>query len=431
MVIRAWLRWLVMHRLPELYLSRAARQGHPLAQILVGPDRGTDATPLAARIRDQGRIVRTPRIWVTADHEFCRTILRDRRFGVLTPTNRQLSTVMRTVISWTDLGLPNPIEPPSMLATNPPEHTRYRRLVGQAFTPRAVQRLNDRIGEVTTQLLDDLDGRRHADLIEDFAVRLPVAIIAEILGVPSDMQPTLLEWGNNGAVLLDRAVSWKIFRRAVRSLQEGEQYFDRHVQRLQADPGDDVLSKLVVGGELTRREQLANASVLLGAGFETTVNLIGNAIPLLLAHPEQLELLRAEPERWPSAIEEILRYDSPVQLTVRTASEDVELGGHTVRAGASVVLLLAGANRDPAVFTDPDRFDITRENAGEHLGFGGGIHSCLGASLARTEGVTALRALFDRYPALRLDGPPVRRGLVTLHGYSHLPVTLATIPAPA
>jgi cytochrome P450 len=180
---------------------------------------------------------------------------------------------------------------------------------------------------------------------------------------------------------------------------------------------------------LSRRELTANAALLIGAGVETTVNLIGNGIVLLLEHPEQLAMLRSSPELWPAAIEEILRFDSPVQMTVRTAHSDVEIDGERIRAGEMVILLLGGANRDPQVFTEPNRFDITRANARDHLAFASGMHVCLGAALARIEGTTALRALFERFPELHLDAPPSPRDLVTLHGYQRLPSRLVREPS--
>jgi cytochrome P450 len=210
-------------------------------------------------------------------------------------------------------------------------------------------------------------------------------------------------------------------------------YLDDHIERLRRAPGDDILSSLVTAGELDSFALEATASLLMGAGFETTVNLIGNGVAQLVGHPEQLDRLRAEPELWPNAIEEVLRIDAPVQTTARTALCDVELDGISMREGSTVVLSLAGANRDPAVFPAPDRFDVARPNAKEHLTFSSGIHACLGASLARMEATHALQSLFDWFPDLRLDGPPQRRNLFTLHGYERMPVRLgrrASTPAP-
>jgi cytochrome P450 len=329
------------------------------------------------------------------------------------------------VVTKTDLGLPNLAEPPAMLVADPPEHTLYRRLVGQAFSPKAIAKLGERVAEVTDDLLERLKSTPRPDLIDDFSEQLPVAIIAEILGLPADMHSTLLKWGDSSAPLLDRGLDWTTFRRAVEDLAEEKRYFDQQIDRVTAEPGDDVLSMLVAGGELTRREQIANAALLLDAGFLTTVNMLGNGIVLLTSHPDQLELLAARPELWPGAVEEILRYDGPVRMTGRFANCDVDIADQHIKSGSLVLLSLAGANYDPAVFPDPERFDVTRANAAEHLSFSSGVHGCLGANLARMEGAIGLRALFERYPDLRLDGPPIPHHLVNLHGYRSMPVKLA------
>src|SRR5439155_5979721 len=202
-------------------------------------------------------------------------------------------------------------------------------------------------------------------------------------------------------------------------------YLSEHVHLLRAgEPGDNPFSRLAADGTLTDHEFTANAALIVGAGFETTVNLIGNGIVLLLQHPEQLARLREDPDLWPAAVEEILRLDSPVQMTARTAARDVEIAGARIAAGDMVALLLGGANRDPHVFTDPARFNIIRANARDHLAFASGVHACLGAALARIEGATALRALFETFPDMRLTAPPERRGLINLHGYSRLPAQL-------
>jgi cytochrome P450 len=201
-----------------------------------------------------------------------------------------------------------------------------------------------------------------------------------------------------------------------------------HVARLKQQPGDDLLSKLAAlvdeGETLNDVELRATALLVIGAGFETTLNLIANGVVQLLDHPDQLAVLKENPAGWENAVDEILRYDSPVQATVRVSGEDTELAGHRVAAGKFVSIMLGGANRDPDVFTDPQRFDVTRPNAREHLAFSSGIHFCLGASLARLEGTIALRKLFERFPDLAISGTPVRRQMRVLRGYEHLPVRL-------
>lgn len=424
MSTRAWIRWLLLHGLARSYLLWSARRGDPLAQIAFGQDLLLGTSPLIEEIRQRGRLPRLSGVHVTADYELCRRILRDNRFGVLAPDNPVMPKPIRWALAKTDPELPNLTEPPSMLATDPPDHTRYRRLVGHAFSPGAIGKLEQRAVEVTDGLLDRLESKPRPDLIDDFAAQVPVAIIAEILGFPADMHSTMLEWGFNSAPLVDRALTWTTYRRATAELEEVKRYFEQRIDKLTAEPGDDLLTLLVTSGELTRREQIANAALLLDAGFLTTVNLLGNGIALLTSHPDQLELLLAQPELWPGAIEEILRYDCPVRITGRVAHCDVDIADQHVRRGSLVLLSLAGANYDPGVFPDPERFDVTRANAADHLAFSGGIHGCLGYRLARMEGVIALRTLFERYPDLRLTGPPIPRRLLNLHAYRCMPAVL-------
>jgi cytochrome P450 len=402
-----------------------ARRGDPLARLIANHGHANDPYPLMDEIRARGPLVRTPFVWASASHDVCREILRDKSFGVTAPADMEWPGPVRTPLLRTDPKVANPVEPPAIVIVNPPDHTRYRQLVAQSFTPRAIDTLGARVAEVTTELIDRLASRPHPDLIADFATRLPVAMIAEILGLPADTHDRLLEWGHRGAPLLDIGIPWKTFRQAIDGLRDMDGFLGEHFQHLRAGSADDnPFSKLSADGSLTDHELSANAALLIGAGFETTVNLIGNGIVQLLAHPEQLARLREDPDLWPAAVEEILRFESPVQMTARTPHRDVEIAGQHLRAGEMVALLLGGANRDPNVFTDPDDFDVTRANARDHLAFASGVHACLGAALARIEGATALRALFEAYPDLRLTEPPQRRGLVNLYGYPRLPVQL-------
>lgn len=416
-----WARWATMHGVPRAFLTVQARRGEPLARLLVGPQRGGDPYPLIEQIRADGRVKRTRFVSVTADYELCRIILRDNRFGVTSPTNMDLPRPIKWLIRRADTRLPNEAEPPSMLQVDPPDHSRYRQPVAHAFTPRAIDTLRTRAIEVTHQLLDRLESTPYPDLIADFATPLPVTIIAEVLGLPEELRPRLLEHGERGAPLLDIGVSWKTFRRGAQAMQDSARDFADHTVRLCAQPGDDIFSQIIRGGDLNRRELGVTAVLLAGTGFDTTANLIGNAIVLLMHNPAQLAILRDDPDMWPRAVEEVLRFDSPAQIAFRTAVCDMELGGHRIAAGETVALLLGGANRDPGVFADPDRFDITRANAKAHLAFGSGVHACLGAGLARMEAAIALRALFERFPALQLDGTPTPRGLATLRGFRHIP----------
>ncbi|MFB8278590.1 cytochrome P450 [Nocardia colli] len=424
MMPQYWFRWLSVQGVPRLVLRLQARRGEPFAELMGGPTGLADPYPLIERLRGEGRLIRTSIAWATFDHELCRSILRDNRFGVHSTDGFAVPEAVRQLTKKYFPLPPNPVEPPSMLVIDPPQHTKMRKPVAAAFTPRAIGRLRDRVETVTAELLDALPSGGSADLINAFAAQVPIAIISEMLGFPDEEKQRFLTWGDQVTPLLDVGISWRAHRRALLAMEVMNDYFDEHIARLRRTPGDDIFSALVTAGELSMFELKASASLLMGAGFETTVNLIGNGVVQLINHPEQLARLRAEPELWPNAIEEILRFDSPVQTTARSVLCDLEIDGVQLRAGDTVVLSLAGANRDPAVFAEPDRFDVGRANAKEHLSFSNGIHVCLGASLARMEGVYALQSLFDRFPDLQLDGAPERRKLFTLHGYERLPVAL-------
>jgi cytochrome P450 len=327
-----------------------------------------------------------------------------------------------------DLATSGPTEPPSLLVVDPPDHTRFRRLVSRSFTPRATAAFEPMVQRTADRLLDALDPTAGpVDLIAGYAAELPVLVIAELLGVPVDRREDFLRWGAAAAATLDPGLPFRRYTRAEGALREMHAFLDAHFERLRRDPGEDLVSQLVgLSGEdaLTDQELHATVMLLLGAGFETTVNLLGNAVALLDAHPDQWAALRADPAGWPGAVEEVLRMDSPVQITGRTALQDVVVDGREVPAGSRVMVLLGAANRDPDVFADPAVFDVGRANARDHLAFSGGIHYCLGAGLARLEAVVGLRALSERFPRLRVVGPGERRDLQTLRGYERLPVTL-------
>ncbi|MCU1698442.1 MAG: cytochrome [Mycobacterium sp.] len=427
MGVGLWARWVAMHGVPRAYMAVHARRGDPLARLIANHGRDDDPYPLMEEVRAHGPLMHTRFVWASVDHGVCRDVLRDKRFGVTAPSDMDLPRPLPALLKRTDPGVANPVEPPAMVIVNPPDHTRYRQLVAQSFTPRATDTLATRVAEVTAELIDELASTPNPDLIADFAARLPVAIIAEILDLPADGHDQMLAWGHSGAPLLDIGIGWKTYRRAIDGLRDTDGYFTEHLARMRDDgASENPFSRMAADGTLTDRELAANAALIVGAGFETTVNLIGNGIALLLRHPEQLALLRDDPGLWPGAVEEILRLDSPVQMTARTASCDVDIAGHRIARGDMVALLLGGANRDPLVFADPDRLDVTRANAREHLAFASGIHVCLGAALARIEGVTALRSLFEAFPDLRLTEPPRRRGLVNLRGFAGLPAQLGT-----
>jgi len=316
----------------------------------------------------------------------------------------------------------------TMLTSDPPVHTRLRRLVSRAFTPRRIHDLAPRISEITAGLLDGIAGRGgEFDLVAEFANPLPVTVIAELLGVPPGNYELFKQWSNAIVAGASRTQPWEEpppeFLEAVAKLRG---YFAEEIEARRRAPGADLISALVAAHDdaeaLSSEELLAFVVLLLLAGNETTTNLIGNGMLALARHPEQLEMLRREPERIAGAIEEIVRYDGPVQGSVRFTTEAVELGGTAIPAGAPVFLLIGAANRDPAKFAAPEKFDPARD-PNEHLGFGTGIHFCLGAPLARLEGAIAINAMLARFPRLRLADPDAARsykGSFFLRGLSEL-----------
>jgi cytochrome P450 len=425
---RSWATWALAHGFSKAFLTAGVRRGDPLARLMSDPEVNVDPYDAYDDVRSAGPVLKTKLMSGTASHAAANQVLRSSHFGVgsghgeLPPlTRRMLGRVM-------DPEAFGPMDPPSMLAVDPPDHARYRRLVSREFTARSVAELEPRIVQVAESLLDRVasDGSASFDLVDAYASQLPVAVIAELLGVPERWQADILEWGNEAALLLDPALSWRDYKVAEHGTRMLNEWFRDHVAGLRADPGTDLLSRLATmpGDDRLDDRELASVGLLvLGAGFETTVNLIGNAVVQLDAHPDQLAIARERPELWPNVIEEVLRYDSPVQMTLRSAYADIDVGRHTVAKGEPVVVFLGGANRDPEVFAEPHRFDVTRENANEHLAFSSGIHYCLGAGLARLEGAVAVRTLYERFPDLRVAASPERRSTRVLRGYDSIPVT--------
>jgi hypothetical protein len=315
----------------------------------------------------------------------------------------------------------------SMLRLDPPDHTRLRRLVSKAFTPRAVARLEAGLRTIVEEHLDRAAQSGGMDVIRDLATPLPVIAIAELIGVPREDRERFKHWSDEIALSVGFSGVAEA-RRTMRAGRELRAYFDHGLAERRASPRDDLMSSLLeaedAGDRLSHAELLSTLELLLVAGNETTTNLIGNGLLALLRHPDQLELLQREPERLPVAIEELIRFDGPVQATSRIALEDLDLAGETVRRGQSLIVLLGAANHDPERFEDPDRLDVTRaENP--HLGFGHGVHFCLGASLARLETRLALGALIERFPGIKLATERLRwRSNPILHGLESLPVRL-------
>jgi cytochrome P450 len=424
-------RWALSHGLLRRALASRARAGSADATLLRDPALQARPWEHYRDLRRERPFVQGPLGKVTAHHGVATAVLRGDDFGVADRDRVLPAPVragMRLVGPRRYAGVDTP---PSMLVVDPPDHARFRRLVSRAFTAKAVAALRTRTEEITAELLDDLaaefarEGR--VDLVRSYAALVPVTVIAEMLGVPAEMRPTLLAWGDGAAASLDMGLPWARWSRAERSLAAFDAWLRVHLRSLRSDPGEDLLSKLVQvadddGSGLTEQELVATSMLILAAGFETTVNLISNGAVQLFEHPEARALLAEDPSRWPNAVDEVLRFDSPVQRTARMARRDTEVEGMPIAQGEIVVTVLGAANRDPAVFADPDRFDVTRTNAKDHVAFSSGIHYCLGAALARMEGEVALRELFTRFPDLAPAGEGTRRPTIILRGWETLPV---------
>lgn len=319
----------------------------------------------------------------------------------------------------------------SMINADAPKHARLRLLVSKAFTARAVEAMTDKIQRLVDGFLDPVQPRGRMDLIADLACPLPVTVIAEMLGVPAQDRDRFKHWSDDlalsaGGAGSPRALTLAEYGRVGQAFQELTAYFRAVVAERRVRPQDDLLSALAraeeAGDRLNEDELYANAALLLVAGNETTTNLIGNGMLALLRHPDQLARLQAEPSLVPAAVEELLRYDSPVQFTMRLLKEDATIAGKPLRRGQMVLLLLAAANRDPEQFADPERLDVGRSD-NKHLAFGLGSHFCLGAQLARLEAQVAFGTVIRRLPRLRLDAPaPEFRPHFNLRGLKSLPV---------
>jgi hypothetical protein len=393
----------------------------------LAPEFIRDPYPAYERMRTTDPMHVTPLgVFVASRHAEASLVLRDKRFGK--------EHVQRTIRRYG----PQIMEEPAfrslshmMLQQDPPDHTRLRGLVVKAFTARRVEDMRPRIQQVVDETLDRIIPLGKMDLIEDFAFRLPVTIICDMLGIPEEHREVFYTRARVGGRILDPVpMSPEEIKQANAGIVMSAMYFQQLFEMRRRNPGDDLTTQLVQaeedGSKLSNEELTANIILLFGAGHETTVNLIGNGLLALHRNPDQLALLKAKPELITNAIEEFLRYDSSVQMTGRVALEDIEdLGGKRIPKGESVLTLLGSANRDPAVYPDrPDRLDITRPNV-RPLSFGGGIHFCLGAQLGRLEAGIAISTLLRRLPELRLDDAenPEWRPTFVLRGVKRLPAS--------
>jgi cytochrome P450 len=425
------LHWLALHGFVRGGASIGARRGDLQARLIADPTVKADPVPFYEEVRARGPLARSRIGYITADHAVGHELLRSDDFRVLS-IGSNLPAPLRWLEGRTRDELLHPLRPPSLLAVEPPDHTRYRKTVSSVFTTRAVAALRDGVEQTAETLLDQLSREPGVvDIVDRYCAQLPVAIISDILGVPDADRQRVLEFGELAAPSLDFGLTWPQYRRVQRGIAGFNFWLVEHLQQLRRNPGDDLMSQLIQKAEsgseetyLDESELHAVAGLVLAAGFETTVNLLGNGIRMLLDTPEHLHTLSQRPDLWPNAVEEILRLESPVQLTARLAVNDTEIAGTAIKQGELVIVYVAAANRDPAVFADPNCFHIERDNAGKHLAFSGGRHFCLGAALARAEGEVGLRAFFDRFPDVRSAGAGSRRDTRVLHGWSTLPVAL-------
>lgn len=385
---------------------------------LVRPEILADPYPLYHQLRSSDPVHWDPSLgsWVLTRYADVASALQDARLSAQR-------------VAWTG----EPHEPLSralskqMLFLDPPDHTRLRRLVHKSFTPRMVESMRPRIEQRVNELLDAAQNAGRMDVIHDLASPLPITVIAEMLGVPVEERRQLKNWSNDFAALIGTlSLTEDRVLQARQSTMMMTDYLSEVVRERRQSPRDDLLSALIAaeeqGDALSAEELVLNSVLLLVAGHETTTNLIGNGLLALLRHPEERRRLLEEPALIGSAVEELLRYDSPVQFTDRIARESLEIGGQRIEPGQTVTMVLAAANRDPAQFPEPDRLDLgRREN--RHVAFGHGIHFCLGAALARLEGQIGIQTLLSRFPGLRLGSRTLHwRANQVVRGLQSLPV---------
>lgn len=392
-----------------------------------------DPYPVYRRLRQDSPVVCTQtqtglRVWVVTRYEDARAVLTDPRLSKdLRRRPYRIGTVPRDNVE-NQAPEEGEILTAHLLNFDPPEHTRLRRLVSKEFTPRRVERLRPRVERISAELVAALAQRAReaadgvVDLLDGYAFPLPITVICELLGVPVEDRADFRAWSN---ALLDARPREEMLDATVAV----RDYLQRLVAAKRAHPGDDLLSALVhtadAGDRLTEAELVSMAFLLLIAGHETTVNLIGNGTLALLRHPEQLRLLRENPDLTPNAIEELLRYDGPVQQSRRITLRTYRIGEHEIPAGAFVQAGLMAANRDPAKWgPDANELRLDRPGAHQHLGFGAGPHHCLGAALARLEGQVAISRLVQRFPGLKLAGEVKWNGRINLRGLTELPVAV-------
>ncbi len=383
---------------------------------LTDPAFVADPYPALAELRARGPLLRHEPSgrWLATTHACVGAVLRDRRLGRL----------------WDDWDPAEQMEPfnllhrHQMMENEPPEHTRLRRAVASAFGRGHVERLGPRITALADSMLDTLDPGGPVDVLAAYAEPMPVHVIADLLGVPREDHARLRDWSQAIVHMYEQDPDEATRHAAVAASADFSDYVREVVARKRVEPGDDLVSHLLDEGTLSDEELVASVALLLNAGHEASVNVFGNGLNALLTHREQLERVTSGGVPVATALEELIRYDAPLQLFERTATSDVEVAGQVVAAGETVACLMGSANRDAAVFLDADRFDVARD-PNPHVGFGVGLHFCLGAPLARLELDITIRRLLERFPDLHLHTVPPRRPTWVLRGFASIEVSLA------
>lgn len=395
------------YRERALFRYGAHLRRDPLCRLHLGAG-ARNPYPLYDEVRGRGPLIRSVvGAWTSATYEVCEQVLRDRRFGVDTrPADQRTGAPML-----------------SFLELDPPDHTRLRRFVMPTFSPKAVAAFDPQISTVVGELLDAVSADGTFDLVGGYAAPMPIAVITRLLGIPDADSDEFQQYGQVFGSALGGLQSLRHARELMEAQGRLHRIFSDLIQRRRADPADDVISRLVTapGEQIQPADMVPLCTLLLIAGFETTVNLIGNTVHALLQRPELWRRLAEDPTLVDAAIEETLRFDSPVQRTARVARADVEIGGRLVTEGQMVVTLIGGAGRDPAVVDRPNDFDLDRPTR-DHLAFSAGLHYCVGRPLAKLEAVIAVRELVTRFPDLRIDGRAERRPGTLIRGLAHLPV---------
>jgi cytochrome P450 len=401
--------------------SPTASPDELLLKILLDPASIPDPHPLYRQLRESAPLFKTEATdtWIASGFENCRALLRDPRCG--SPMDDD-ATSSRIALDGSTRRVRDP-ESKTMLFMNPPDHTRIRGLVSRAFTPRRVEELRPEVVAMTNGLLDALGGE--GDFVTGLAFPLPANVISALVGVPKEDRDWLRPLIADLSASIEPTATEEAMDSAENAMVQVREYLKRLVAARRADPQDDLLSGLIEASDgedrLSEAEVMSNVLLIYAAGFETTTHLLGNMVRCFVDNPDQLQRVRDDRSLIPNAVEEVLRYDPPVQLDGRYVFDDIDVDGTTIEKGSTIITLLAAANRDPAICNDPQTFDVGRTD-NQIMSFGSGIHFCLGAALARLEGQVVLEQLIDRYESWEITAEPPWRPRITIRGVERLDV---------